>query len=487
MTSTKQALADITLQLSRLPQNKVCGAFTSLSGQPDPADKGVMVKWLATQIHVGGISMADVQAAAPVQSRAMPLDNSMAAPPTTDSNRMQAIETVVNRAANDAMTAHQKLNGVHADVQRNATELAVLNDRIDSIKQTIEASAVDGTKIASDVASAVAAAFAPFKQAVVEAGAQAVIADMSSAIVVDRLEAYNVFGVHVENAKGQPLMVDIYNASDAPAIDPNFVWTEDILEHLLLSQNTGENLWFGGEKGTGKSETARQFAARTGRSFKRINFHKYTTADDYAGAVGLENGATVFKKGDFLTAFTSPSTVVLLDEISNADQGELAVLNGFLEPNSAVSYGGSVHRRANGVLVFAADNTLTNGDVSGRYAGTRTMNSSLADRFARVITFGYLKPDQEVEAIVRHTGCHQALATHVVKAINAARAKVDTGDIIDAPSIRSAIAFIRALEVLDVQKAWDSAVLGRQPAESAAALQAIANAYLNPNDIKGWL
>jgi hypothetical protein len=75
----------------------------------------------------------------------------------------------------------------------------------------------------------------------------------------------------------------------------------------------------------------------------------------------------------------------------------------------------------------------------------------------------------------------------VVKAINAARAKVDTGDIIDAPSIRSAIAFIRALEVLDVQKAWDSAVLGRQPAESAAALQAIANAYLNPNDIKGWL
>jgi MoxR-like ATPase len=146
-----------------------------------------------------------------------------------------------------------------------------------------------------------------------------------------------------------------------------------------------------------------------------------------------------------------------------------------------------VHRRANGVLVFAADNTLTNGDVSGRYAGTRTMNSSLADRFARVITFGYLKPDQEVEAIVRHTGCHQALATHVVKAINAARAKVDTGDIIDAPSIRSAIAFIRALEVLDVQKAWDSAVLGRQPAESAAALQAIANAYLNPNDIKGWL
>lgn len=487
MASTNQALADITLQLSRLPQNKICGAYTSLSGQPDPADKGLMVKWLATQIHVGGISMADVQSAVPVQSRAMPLQNVAPPAPAFDKSRMEAIEAVLNRAANDAMTAHQKLNGVHSDVQRNASELAVLNDRIDSLKQTIEASAVDGTKVSADVARAVADAFAPFKQAVIEAGAQAVVADLSAVTVVDSRDAFDVFGVCVENAKGKPLMVDIYNAPDAPAIDPNFVWTEEILEHLLLAQNTGENLWFGGEKGTGKSETARQFAARTGRSFKRINFHKYTTADDYAGAVGLENGATVFKKGDFLTAFTSPSCVVLLDEISNADQGELAVLNGFLEPNSAVSYGGSVHRRAAGVLVFAADNTLTNGDTSGRYAGTRQMNSSLADRFARVITFEYLSPDHEAEALIRHTGCHQALATHVVAAINAARAKVQTGDIIDAPSIRSAIAFIRALEVLDVQKAWDSAVLARQPAESAAALQAIANAYLNPNDIKGWL
>ena len=146
-----------------------------------------------------------------------------------------------------------------------------------------------------------------------------------------------------------------------------------------------------------------------------------------------------------------------------------------------------MHRRAQGVLVFAADNTLTNGDASGRYSGTRQMNSSLADRFARVVKFEFLPRDQEVEALVRHTGCHQALACHVVDAITAARAKVESGDIIDAPSIRSALAFIRSLNILTVDEAWESAITSRQPAESRAALDVIRAAYINDNDIKSWL
>jgi MoxR-like ATPase len=164
----------------------------------------------------------------------------------------------------------------------------------------------------------------------------------------------------------------------------------------------------------------------------------------------LENGATVFKDGDFLRAFTTPATVILLDEITNADPAALATLNGFLEPNSAVSYGGAVRRRAAGVLVFAADNTLTNGDDSGRYAGTRQMNSALADRFSRVIAFKHLDIADEIAAVVKHIGCTDDLAEHVLKAVHACRSKVASGDIIDAPSIRQVMAFIRAVPVLGV-------------------------------------
>jgi MoxR-like ATPase len=139
-----------------------------------------------------------------------------------------------------------------------------------------------------------------------------------------------------------------------------------------------------------------------------------------------------------------------------------------------------VRRRAPGVLVFAADNTLGSGDESGRYAGTRAMNSSLVDRFARVIHFDYLPLPQEVDAVMRHTGCAKQLAEHILASIRMARAKVDTGDVVDAPSIRSVIAFIRALDVLSIDEAWATTVAARQPSESAAALEAIRKATLNP-------
>ena len=461
-------------QLLAIPVGKIIGATTAHNAPSHLHTKLDRVAWLAEQIDSGNLTLAQVQNATPVVLGTSTVDTS-------------ALEAVANRAHAYALQGLDANRALEASVTTIANDLAESRKLLAQVAVVQSASAVDDTKVAADVASAIAKAFAPFKQAVIDAGAQQAVASTVAATIVERKSAWDVFGVDVHDVHNNPVMVDLWNAPDAPAIDPNFVWSESILKHLLLSQNTGDNVWFGGEKGTGKSETAKQFAARTGRSFTRINFHKYTTTEDYAGAVGLENGATVFKRGAFLTAFTTPSSIVLLDEISNCDAGELATLNGFLEPNSAVNFGGQVHRRAQGVLVFAADNTLTNGDASGRYSGTRQMNSSLADRFARVVKFEFLPRDQEVDALVRHTGCHQALACHVVDAINAARAKVDTGDIIDAPSIRSALAFIRSLNMLTVDEAWESAVTSRQPAESRAALDVIRAAYINDNDIKSWL
>ena len=464
-------------RLLSVPIGKIVGATTAAGAPSHLNNKLDRVTWLAEQIDAGNMTLDQVLNATPV----------MTASGSVDNVKVDAIEAVANRAHAYALQGLDATRALEGSIVAVAGDMANMRITLDNIAKTQAASVVDDTKVAADVASAVAKAFAPFKQAVIDANAQDAVANAVTSTVVDSQSALNVFGVDVRDAHGRPVMVDLWNAPDAPAIDPNFVWSEGILSYLLLAQDKGENLWFGGEKGTGKSETAKQFAARTGRSFTRINFHKYTTTEDYIGSVGLENGATVFKRGAFLTAFTSPSTVILLDEISNCDAGELAPLNGFLEPNSAVNFGGQVQRRAQGVMVFAADNTLTNGDTSGRYAGTRQMNSSLADRFSHVVTFEFLPADQEVEALIRHTGCHQALASHVVAAINAARAKVDTGDIIDAPSIRSALAFIRGLSYLSVDQAWHSAITSRQPAESRAALDAIKAAYINAQDIQSWL
>jgi len=399
------------------------------------------------------------------------------------------VASQMNQLGNDQQLLKGYIDKLDTFAGQAITEMTkrtdLLKDMVDDLSKTQRVT--DPAEVASEVRAAVAQAFKPFALQVALAGAESVVGEMVAVSRVDRKPAVEVFGVEVKDAKGNDLMVDIYDDVNAPAVDPNFVWSESILKHLLLSQTTGENLWFGGEKGTGKSETVRQFAAKTGRGYCRINFHKYTTSEDYIGSVGLENGQTVFKEGDFLRAFTHPATLILLDEITNADPAALATLNGFLEPNSAVSFGGAVRRRASDVLVFAADNTLTNGDETGRYSGTRSMNSALADRFSRVIAFKHMTLDKEVEAVMRHTGCKDGLARLVLKAVHACRAKVETGDIIDAPSIRSVLAFIRSVGVLGVDEAWATSIGNRQPSESATAIEGIKAAYISAEKINQYL
>ena len=348
--------------------------------------------------------------------------------------------------------------------------------------------AVDPADISAAVAVAVAAAIRPINDALAGAtdSVKAAVMTVVAAPVGTETCKY-AFDVPVLDRRGQPLTIDLWGHPDAGPIDSEYIWTETLIKHLVLAQRTGENIWLGGPKGTGKSEAAKQWAAKTDRLFTRINFTKHTSPEDFIGAVGLVNGATEFVPGDFLRAFVTPGAVILLDEISNADPANLAVLNALLEPNSHVNIGGQVWSRAAGVMIMGADNTLGNGDDSGRYAGTRSMNSSLLDRFARVLPFTYLPEATETQALVRHTGCTEKLARHVVKAINLARAKVDTGDIVDAPSLRQLVAFIRALDLLSVDEAWATTIAAKQPPESLLALEAIRLASIDVSLIEGEL
>jgi MoxR-like ATPase len=175
--------------------------------------------------------------------------------------------------------------------------------------------------------------------------------------------------------------------------------------------------------------------------------------------------------------------VILLDEITNADPGVLNALNGFLEPSAAVTFGGKVWSKAPGVMILAADNTLGNGDQTGRYAGTRAQGAPLLNRFGQVVHMTFLPRAVEIEAVVKRTGCSEKLAAYVLDAIGVARAKVQAGEIIDAPSIRNVMAFIEALAVLPVRAAWDATIAAAQPAESAVALQSVFESCISDSVI----
>jgi MoxR-like ATPase len=485
-------------QLARAA-NLICG--------PAERTKVEAAQALATEVSRGTVTMDQVRQAAsstPLNPPAAPVTLGMpqptyyqqprATPPATPQAdpRIEATAQVAARTeaevlslATEVRRINSSLTGV-AQAFAQAKVLAEASDRAAAtiwagIKGEIEALRDAGPEIKTEIAAQVRTALAPLIAQATPETAPSIVA--ATAAPIGRASCHHAFGVDLRDAQGGPVMVDLWDDPEAESIDPAYIWTESLLRRLILG--TESNVWLGGPKGTGKSEALRQFAARTGRKFTRINFRKYTTSEDYVGATGLDAGKTGFQPGPFLRAYVHPGCVILLDEVSNTDPGELAPLNGLLEPRAAVTIGGSVWRRASGVFIAAADNTLGTGDQSGRYAGTRGMNSALMDRFGLVSRMDYLPRRLEIDALVRHTGCSQALAEHVMDAIQVCRSKVDTGEVIDAPSIRSAVAFIRALRLMPVDEAWADTIVARQPVESHPALAAVYTATINPDTIKG--
>ena len=158
---------------------------------------------------------------------------------------VQALQGDISSASTVASRAEQvALDGLII-ANRTAADIASIRGQVDRIADT----KLDPSMATRAVADAVAAAFKPFEAAVAAAGAQAVVGDMVGAIVVDRQPALDVFGVDIRDTDGNKVLVDIWNDVSRPQIDPCFIWTDSILKVLLLAQDDGMNVWFGGEKG----------------------------------------------------------------------------------------------------------------------------------------------------------------------------------------------------------------------------------------------
>ena len=500
--------------LMSLPIRTVTTAYAALSGDQSGVSKQHAADWLTSR----GYDNAAVTAAAagkPYTVQA-PSRAQQTIATQMDANRLKNLENEAARLA-DSITAQgvtvsacrdalatldRKTASVHAAATAQANTLGVIESRLDALGTTLndrldraEAAAQQAAKAATvtlDPAAAQAAivdevrrAFGPFEAAVAAAGAQTQVQQAAAAKVVEQRTALEVFGIEVKDRKGNPLMFDMWDDPTAPAVDPFHLWSEPMVKamHRAAKHGPRGNVWLGGLKGAGKSTTLQQFAARTGRAFCRINFHQHTAADEYIGAQGLSAGSTGFQPADFLLAYTRPGAVLCLDEITNTHPGSLAPLNGLLEPGARVSIGGTVWSRAPGVVIGAADNTSGTGDATGRHAGTREMNSALMDRFAFKEWCTFLPRDLERKALVSRTGASDKLVDHVLDAVDACRAKVQTGEIIDPPSIRSVEAFILALETEPVREAWVRTIAAAQPAESAVGLEAVYTACINPNTI----
>jgi MoxR-like ATPase len=499
--------------LMGMPMGVIAAAFTKVTGLPPHNSKTGMVNTLARAVDNGSATLADIRRmgqatqARPAATlsatvgQPVPAFPAAAAAPSVGAAmlaRVDSLENSLNRTVTDLQgldarfanlgqvqsSMHARLGQLGTDLgslgfqvsaaaQSAAAEAKSLRAQVQALAESVGQITLPAADIQAAMRQAVTDAWAPIRAAAEANGTESEVLAQVQAGPTGQASALDVFGVDVRDQKGRALMFTTYGHPEAPAVDPCFIWTEAIIKHLHIAQQHGRNVWMGGPAGTGKTQTAQQFAARTGRMFRRFVFDRFSTRDDFLGATGLDNGSTTFEPGPVLEAYTTPGAVCLLDEVGMGQPAALSALNAFLERGAQVAYADRVWHRGAGTMFLAADNSLTQGDQSGRFAGVQPMNVAFADRFSLVVPFQYLDPVTEAEALCKHTGCTLALADHLVHALGTIRAKVQTGDIIDPPSIRQMIAFIEALQVLEPAEAWRSAIAARQPAESEAALAAI--------------
>ena len=443
-------------------------AFPAQAPAPTPVPQAVAQAIAAVQLNVNNLNASVAQAAQDISSldaRAANLGQAQASMHARLGQLGTDIAGLHGRVDIAAQASHDESKSLRAQVQALADKVGQINLPADEVAATIRAAVQD--------------AFGPLMSAAQANGTQAAVLAEVQSQPAGRASCLDVFGVDLRHRDGSPLMFTTWGHPEAPTVDGCFIWTEPVLRHLWAAQEFGRNLWMGGPAGTGKTQTAEQFAARTGRMFRRFVFDRFSTRDDFLGATGLDSGSTTFQMGPVLEVYTTPGAVCLLDEIGIGQPAAISSLNAFLERQARVAYAGTVWHRAGGTMFLAADNSLGQGDTSGRFAGVQSMNTALLDRFSLVMPFHYLAPGIEAEALTRHTGCSMVLAQHVVAALAAVRQRVALGEVIDSPSIRQMVAFIEACRVLEPAEAWQSAITARQPAESEVGLGAVFAASID--------
>jgi len=261
----------------------------------------------------------------------------------------------------------------------------------------------------------------------------------------------------------------------SPRVDPFFVVDANVMATLATAAEHETNVWMVGPSGSGKTTTPEQFAAYTGRPFVKIAFTKQTEVNELVGNPGAKDGSTYWEDGALIAAIRRPGTVILIDEPTVASAGVQMIVQNMTDDHRSytIHSTGEVVKVAPGVMFVIADNTNGAGDETGQYAGTNQSNTSLVNRFKRMVRVDYLSKAQETNALVNHTRIPHVAAEHVADFMQRARKLPEMEGV--ALSLRQMVGFVDMVkDGFNAKYAFEVAVLTRLPGTERAAIETMA-------------
>lgn len=216
-----------------------------------------------------------------------------------------------------------------------------------------------------------------------------------------------------------------------PTVDPNYVpWGNHDTIYEIVKSGRFFPVYVWGLSGNGKTFTTEQVCAMLGREYYRVNITPETCEDDLLGGFRLVGGETKFVYGPVSLAMERGG-VLLLDEVDLGSDKIMAlqpVLEGkpvFLKKiNKWV-------RPAPGFTVVMTGNTKGLGDETGKFAGTRILNTAFLERVNIMLKQEYPKASVEKKILTKmmeSSGCvDDKFADALVKWAEAIRKTYDEG------------------------------------------------------------
>lgn len=239
-----------------------------------------------------------------------------------------------------------------------------------------------------------------------------------------------------------------------PEINPDYVFSEDMVCRLIGSYAARENILLIGDKGTGKSSMVQQFCARLNLPLMVINGGPALDETYLMGCKTIEDGSVKSVDG-VLSYCVRHGIPVLIDELASIKPSVLVSINDVLNGDKVITLkhhgldptmnpadlalmeGSMTIKRHPGFRLFATDNTGGKVSKDPRFAGVSTQNSAVRSRFT-TFKVGFLHPAQELKALLGATGGRlpKDTAKQMVEFAVRVRASFELGELYDTVSFR---------------------------------------------------
>lgn len=241
----------------------------------------------------------------------------------------------------------------------------------------------------------------------------------------------------VEKFNGE---IEGYEGTDThphlPTINPTFRFIKDAFLTLCYAwrrewsrteSDPRRGVWWGGPKGVGKTTLTEQFFARIGVPVTSITCNRRIPLSDYISKLVPDGEGGWMTIPGVLTVAMQQGYPVILNEPSSMDPADLIAMHDIIDRGLLVKDDGEVITAARGFLVFATDNSMGFGDMSGAYAGVNTMNQATMSRFLKFDVDYPTEAEEQQILVERFPDQAPEFLGEIVKFANAMRAPARSG------------------------------------------------------------